>query len=332
MDKKSMPKIFRQLQSEGMLKETEVLQTQDGFWLAYRSLADILSEKGIVDFPDASGERMLCSKFFDDWFLYAVPDEADYVYSLLKLREQEHDAEDGSPADGDTPGVTISFVPFACQMLMNCLADPADENRTRLDEEINRVVVYRGQRHHNALKRYFMDPVSEGAYLVADVYVKYIAAYAEGLCLQVPEQYKEIVQQSISYKSSVKLARLPRFLAALNEKAGYTLCDNENIYIKSKEALSEYEAAAILATHTGNTSVYSFAAEVEYHAKFLTDLAKLKIPFFGRSIYDSAIRADMTICDTEFEGPAPFYQPESKIVKRQYALHATRVSAKCKLK
>ena len=37
--------------------------------------------------------------------------------------------------------------------------------------------------------------------------------------------------------------------------------------------------------------------------------------------YDSAIRADMTICDTEFEGPAPFYKQDSNIVKRQYVLH-----------
>ena len=31
--------------------------------------------------------------------------------------------------------------------------------------------------------------------------------------------------------------------------------------------------------------------------------------------------ADMTVGDTEFEGPAPFYKETSKIVKRQYALH-----------
>jgi hypothetical protein len=60
---------------------------------------------------------------------------------------------------------------------------------------------------------------------------------------------------------------------------------------------------------------------VEYHARFLTPLAKIKIPFFGRSIYDSAIRADMTVGDTEFEGPAPFYRETSRIVKRQYELH-----------
>ena len=31
--------------------------------------------------------------------------------------------------------------------------------------------------------------------------------------------------------------------------------------------------------------------------------------------------SDMTVGDTEFEGPAPFYKETSKIVKRQYALH-----------
>ena len=97
------------------------------------------------------------------------------------------------------------------------------------------------------------------------------------------------------------------------------------IYLANREAPTKLEAAAILATHTGNTSIYSFAAEVECHAKFLTPLAKLKIPFFGRSIYDSAIRADMTVQDTEFEGPAPFHSDDSKLVKRHIALH----QAKC---
>ena len=150
---------------------------------------------------------------------------------------------------------------------------------------------------------------------------KHIASFAENGRLAVPAAYKAIVQRSISYKNSKKLARLPSFIQMLNGEAGYAVCDHENIYIADREAITGYEAAAILATHAGNTSVYSFAAEVEYHAKFLTPLAKIKIPFFGRSIYDSAIRADMTVDDAEFEGPAPFYRSNSKIVKRQHALH-----------
>ena len=328
MDKKTLPKIFRQLLSEGCIKESDILQTSDGFLLIYKSLSDILSEKGIVEFPDSEGNWLKCSKFYDDWFLYAVPDEADYTYSLLKFREQEYDTEDGSPADGDTPGVTISFISFACEMLLACIANPSDKNRRMLDEEINRVVARRGQRHHKAIKRYFIVARSEGAYLVADTYIKHMASFSQNGYLDVPEHYKAIVQQSISYKNSERLARLPRFIDGLNRKAGYTVCDNDQIFIRNREEPTAYEAAAILATHTGNTSVYSFAAEVEYHARFLTPLAKLKIPFFGRSIYDSAIRADMTVDDTEFEGPAPFYQADSKIVRRQYALHGDAGSCK----
>lgn len=325
MTYKNIPKIFKFLLSNTNVEKSDILKTSDGFCMVNQSISNILSSKDIFDFPDSSGEKFKCERFFDDWFLYAVPNDNDYTYGLLKLREQEHDTEDGSPADGDTPGITISFISFDCEILTNCLADPTDENRKKLNCEINRVVVYRGQRHNKSLKRYFRNPLSEGAYLVTDTYIKTIASYTEAGCLGVPEFYKEIVQQSSSYKHSSKFARLPRFIESLNKAAGYVICDNEKIYIKNRESLTDYEQLAILATHTGNTSVYSFAAEVEYHARFLTPLAKIKIPFFGRSIYDSAIRADMTVGDTEFEGPAPFYRSDSTIVKRQRKLHRRKI-------
>lgn len=317
----NIPNVFDFLLSDGCIEKPDLIKTTDGFFIAHKSISNILSVKNIFDFPDSAGERMACDRFFDDWFLYAVPNEGDYTYSLLKLREQEHDAEDGSPADGDTPGVTISFISFDCKILLACLADPVDENRRKLSCEINRVVAYKGQRHHEALKRYFVNPHSNGAYLVAELYMRSIAASAANGSLAVPECYKETVQQSISYKHSAKLARLPRFIESLNRAAWKPVCDNEQIFIKNPQAPTEEECLAILATHTGNTSFYSFAAEVEYHARYLTPLAKIKIPFFGRSIYDSAIRADMTVGDTEIEGPAPFHRSNSKIVKRQYALH-----------
>ena len=193
-----------------------------------------------------------------------------------------------------------------------------------MDDEINRVAASRGQIHHEALKKYFMSAKSEGAYLVADTYVKHIASCSSEGCLDVPKHYKETVRQNNLCKTFAKWSRLPRFIESLNLEAGYTVCDNEKIYIKNKEKLNVYEAAAILATHTGNTSVYSFAAEVEFHAKFLIFPAKIRIPFLGRSIYDSAIRADMSIGDAEFQGPAPFYREASRIVKRQQKLHLNK--------
>ena len=321
MEQKSIPQVFRQLISEGCLEENDILKTQDGFWMAYRSAADLLARKEIFDFPDPDGIRLLCSSFFDDWFLYAVADGGDHTYSLLKLREQEHDAETGAPADGDAPGVTISFIVFSCEILLDCLRVPTDENRRKLSREINRVVAYGGQRHHKALKRYFVDPRSDGAYLVASLYVKHIASFAKEGVLELPQAFRQTLQRSLSFKNSAKYARLPWFLAAVNEEAGHEVCDGENLYIKDLAHLDRYECAAILATHTGNTSLYSFAAEVEYHARFLCAPAKIKVPFFGRSVYSSAIRADMSIDDNEFQGTAPFHKAGSKIVKRQYALH-----------
>ena len=321
MEKKHEPKIFRQLQAIGSVNPSDIRKTPDGFWMIYKSLSDILAENNIFDFPNSDAQRLLCSKFYDDWFLYAVPNGADHTYSLLKLREQEYDLEDGSPADGDTPGVTISFIAFSCEILLACLADPSDENRRKLDGEINRVVARRGQTHHEDLKQYFGDPKSQGSYLVAELYTRHIAAFAKDGYLNLPEHYQKIVKQHHAHSSSRKLARLPDFIEELNRKSGYRLCDHARLYIQNPENPTPYEAAAILATHTGNTSSYSFAAEVEYHARFLTPWAKIRIPFLGRSLYASAIRADMSVGDTEFQGPTPFYRKTSKIVKRQAVLH-----------
>ena len=317
----TIPKIFQQLKSDGYVTESDILKTKDGFCLVYKSLSDLLSMKNIHDFPDSNGERLKCSRFYDDWFLYAVPGENDYIYSLLKLREQEYDAQGDIPSDGDTPGVTISFVSFVYELLINCLDDPADENRIKLNKEINRVVAHRGQCHHETLKKYFVNSVSEGSYLVASLYTKHIAALAVNGYLNIPERYGKIVQKNILSKNVPRLDRLPRFIESVNQNAGHIVCDSEKIYIKDPKNPDVYECAAILATHTGNTSVHSFAAEVEYHARFLVPLAKIRIPFLRRSLYDSAIRADMTIGASVLEGLAPFHKARSKVVKRQFELH-----------
>lgn len=318
---KTLPPAFEQLIKSKVVCESDLKHTQDGFFTVYKSLSDILAANKIFDFFDLEGQKQPCNKFFDDWYLYAVCYENKFVYSLFKLREQEHDAQGDAPADGDTPGVTISFIEFCVNDFINCIKFPTKENLTIINNEINRVVAYKRQHHNKVLKDYFLNPKSIGAYLVAELYVSHISSFAKNGYIETPLHYKAIVQQSISNKNSVKLTRIPSFIALLNNISKTTVCDNEKIYIANNKSLSDFECAAILATHTGNVSFHSFAAEVEYHAKFLTPFAKIKIPFFGKSIYESAIRADMTIDDNEFEGPAPFYKLNSKIVKRQQKLH-----------
>ena len=82
MSGKITPNIFRFLLSETIIEESDIAGTSDGFFLVHKSVANILASKGIFDFPDSSGERLACSKFFDDWFLYAIPNDNDYTYGL----------------------------------------------------------------------------------------------------------------------------------------------------------------------------------------------------------------------------------------------------------
>ena len=41
----------------------------------------------------------------------------------------------------------------------------------------------------------------------------------------------------------------------------------------------------------------------------------------GSSVYDSAIRADMSIGDTELQGWTPYYRENSRIVQEQFRYH-----------
>ena len=308
-----MPSFFQELTSTGCLPEDALQHTSDGFWAVTSSIAEILVGKGITTFPNDQDQERDCDKFFDDWYLYAVSWNGGHIYSLFKMREQEHDAENGLIADGDTSGVTVSFIAFEVRALKKCLEDPSFANRKALNQEINRVVSKRGQRHHKALKAYFIRPQAEGPYWIAELYVSFLAGLAENGYLAVPNQYAIL--------SRNPKERLPRFLAANNEAAGYPICDGNTIRLRDPSHLTPYEKNALLATHTADTSFHAFAAEVRYHACFLMPAARIPIPFLGRSIYDSAIRADMTIGETELEGPAPFHNPNSRWVRLQEKYH-----------
>ena len=286
------------------------VHTGDGFWMSRKSIADILLEKEIRTFPNDRGEDRECGLFFDDWHLYAIED-GGWVYSLVKLREQEHDQEQGRIGDGDTPGVTVSFIAFHPEILTQCLMEPTSENRQAMNREINRVVSLRGQSHHPALKRYFEKTESEGAYLIAEEYVRKIAYLAEN----------GRVPTADAYQKARKNVRLRSFMEANNVRAGYTVCDHQSIFIRDAGHLNSFEKLAILASYTADVSFPSFAAEVQYHACFLTAPARIPVPFLGHSIYDSAIRADMTIDDCELEGPAPFHNLNSRWVRRQAQCH-----------
>ena len=316
---KKLPELFGWLMELGCFGEAEIYTTSDGFCAAMATIADILAHRGTTTVPGSRGDQLDCRLFFDDWYLYAVSDGVDCTYSLFKMREQEHDAKLGKNADGDVPGITIPFISMQKEILQECLQDPTPENRKRLNEEINRVVAYRGQRHNETLKQYFIRTEAQGPYLIAKLYTGYIASLAENGCILVPERYAR------DYKNQGSRGRVPRFIEENNRYAKSVICDHERIYVGDPLHPTERERLAILATHTGNMSFYSFAAEVQFHTKFLTPWARIPIPFVGKSPYDSAVRADMSIGDSEFVGPTPYYRPDSRIVREQYRRHKNDV-------
>ena len=311
------PTVFQKLMDEKLICEEDMLATKDGFAMVFKSLSSVLISKGIETFSDRGGNILECRNFFDDWFLFAITHEETPVYGLLKMREQEHDLKRGIQADGDTPGVTISFVAFNTDVLISCLENPSADSRKKLGMEINRTVAYPKQKHHAALKAYFIRPQAEAPYLIAETYVKYIATFSSAGAIQVPEAYTEIYGKR---GNSAKYARVPDFLDQNNKNADMIVCDHERIYIRDVEQLTKHEKLAILATHTGNVSVHSFAAEIRYHAMFLRNLAKIRLPMVG-SPYASAVRADMSIGDKEFQGPTPYYNQLGKMILTQMKYH-----------
>ena len=311
----NLPELFGWLMELGCFGEGDIYMTSDGFYAVKAAMADILAHRGIAAVPGSQGGQLDCRLFFDDWYLYAVSAGSGYTYSLFKMREQEYDAEQGRNADGDTPGVTIPFISLRTEILRECLKEPTEKNLLRLNEEINRVVAYGGQRHNETLKQYFIRTEAQGAYLLAKLYTGFIASLAENGCIPVPKRY------AAEYEKHGSSGRVQRFIEEQNRKSEAVICDHERIYVSDPMHPTEGERLAVLATHTGNTSFCSFAAEVQFHAKFLNRLAKIHIPVIGRSPYASAVRADMSIGDTEFAGPKPYYRPNSRIVRRHYQCH-----------
>lgn len=174
----SIPQFFQKLIILQCISPMDIDSVGDGFYTVSKSIASILISKGIDTVPGKQDQPLECRNYFDDWYLFAVPSVNGHTFSLFKMREQEYDAENGLNADGDTPGVTISFIAFDTGNLERCLQEPDYANRKALGNEINRVVAYRKQVHHPDLKTYFIRPEAEGAYLVAELYTKHIASFA----------------------------------------------------------------------------------------------------------------------------------------------------------
>ena len=316
----TIPDFFSKLSENGLIDESNIEKTDDGFFCLNKCISDILAVKGIQTFPADYGKELKCENYYDDWYIYAIEKENSFVYSLFKIREQEYDMFAGERADYDSPGVAVSFIAYDVNTLLNCLCEPTDKNKLAMSDEINRVVARRGQKHNSVIKKYFCKSESKASYLIAELFIKHILSFTHKGFILVPQKYEEIYSASLALSKDCKEKRLPDFINRNNDDADRTVCDHDKIYINDPKAPDCYEKLAILATHTADTSFNCFAAEVQYHALFLNSLTRIRIPFLG-SVYESAVRADLSIDDSEFEGNAPYHRADSKLVRKHIEKH-----------
>ena len=292
------------------------LRTEDGFALCPRPLSQILLNMGIRDTGLSDRNPEDVESYYDDWHLYAVTGIST-VFSLLKMREQEHDYIPGY-SDMDDPGVTISFVPFDISLL-DALEDPQNRSCTlpAFVEGFRRVTDLPNQRHSEVLREYFCRDSADGPYLVAETYLKKLLSLVSGGSLPLPERMSQAPRRVLDQ------------LQQLNEQAGRTICDLENrrIYIEDPHNPTEEERYCLLISHTGNLSLNSFAAEVKFHADALTAWES-HLPVIGKSRwYASAIRADMQLeADQWLRSKlfSPYYDENSRLDRRQAQLHGKK--------
>ena len=231
----------------------------DGAWVGREPLSDLLRRQGREGFE----------RYFDDWYLYRVPEG---TWGLYKMREQEHDG-----FDGDTPGMTVCFVKLDPEVF--CL--PSEE----LERELQGTVGGRDRRHSGALGAYFRQPEAVAPYVMGLLYIRKLASCAEDGLLALPDRFAHASR------------RLRRFVEPV-------LRDGR---------IPVTEEAALLAAHSGCTSLHGLAAEVRFHAAFLEP----RLP----GIYASAIRADMGMNSWELLPLMPYYSDRSRWVRAQRAAH-----------
>ncbi len=313
------PELFDTLIDSGCITVSTCDSTGDGFYLSTTSLYKILYKKHIYSLPmDAQGTNIRpVANYYDDWYLYAVEDGETVTYGLYKMREIESDGY-----DGDNPGVTVSFIELDRDALLECFSSNTVVNRYNLLQALDKVTGPGKQTHNDILVKYFNSHYNDGGYLIAEKYVAFISSFTKNGELKVHKILKS------------GIGRLDRVLEALeqrNTSFGKTIYDFENnvIYIENVNNLQWYEKVTILACFTSNVSFNSFAAEIDSHAEFIgvgemvETVKKIISEKKILNIYESSIRADMSITDEEGYADLydPYYDLSSSIVQWHINAH-----------
>ena len=306
------PSLFDELIDLESIHYSECDNTTDGLFLSTTSLADVLISKGVSHLAvDNEGERTWeVSRYYDDWYIYATDNTSSPTYGLYKMRETETDGY-----DGDDPGVTISFISFDKEKLIQCINSPTLSHQYELYSAINRVTGPGTENYDDDLAEYFAEKASKGAYLIAEKYVSLIASEAQGGIIALSDNCIDALDQSGG--------RISNALERINTDAGYEIFSEASytLSISNISNMSIPEKQAILCCFCGNETFNSFAAEVLFHADAIYSW-RSDVPILGDKWYGAAIRADMCVGE-EYESGFydDYYDLSSDLVQDQITEH-----------
>lgn len=206
------------------------------------------------------------------------------------------------------PSSAIAFVSYDIEKLINCLVNTSYDNKLVCENETNRVIYCKKDNcvHNDSIQKYFSNPASEGAYLIAEAYVSKIMGTVKSGSLAVPAN-------TIAKNDD----RIWNALSSINQRAGRTVYADNKIYFLDSKNPDYYEKIAILVTHTGNASFNSYAAEVKFHSDGLKNVLSWKY-------YESCLKSDMAVGEEVHEWITEwffYYNLESGIVKEQAQYH-----------
>ena len=241
----NVPSALQSFIDEGYISINDIKQTNDGFTMCTKSLAEIFSSFGISEIKGVDG-KSLDLKYLTAWYIYNIGNN----YSILKMR--------GLNEEGGI-GTSIPLMDFDINLLNLFLeeltqqVEQLSQNQTNLYAELDKLIYGKYDAHYAycvPIADYFSKTSSKGSHLVAEEYIRKILANerdADGY---------------INAPSNIEPTQT-NFLKKLPE-----IYDNENNRIKvSNYNLTNNEKKAIIACRLGNISINAYSAENIAHAK-----------------------------------------------------------------
>lgn len=281
------PTSINSLTASSKLYDSEIIYTDDGFFMTTVPLSTILTRAGVISLYK-DGKTTSVQGYYDDWYLYWIETSTGATFSLIKIRECENDS---ATADNDDPSVSVSFVEFGIGSLLTCVNNTSNLNHEELLTNLNKITNPSSEeRYNNVLATYFAAATSDAAYLIADFAIDKVmdTSYANGVVTM--------------NTSGANLIAGNSFIRGLideintNNACTYGTANSGNsctIAIANPNNLTTLEKNLILLTHFGSKSFNHFDAEIRWHAAGVK--ASVPLPFEDNNPYLSFIKADLGV-------------------------------------